>query len=581
VGKGRQRPVSKKKKLTALKKQVLLQRFERWNQSQVDKTKLEYQPKSLENEDTLVLQILNYITDYDCIQDEDEYNECVSDLMDLATKIGPVKDSLIPIFNSSEKGVFVLFHHFNDALAARACWNKLVLSGQRLDVSIISKDAMIRKGMEYTQGNSEDQNLDWKQSVLRLDATHLASLRLPIQDLNTSNNSTTGQSIDFTLLLDNILSQEDFDDEECLAESISDIIELVEKYGPVVKERTCVDRSGINQGQVQIVIQGERLLLRSAVEEINGLILGGRKVSARLVDPAVDISSIEKTRPSSVLILSDILGEDEFEDKECLEETRRDIHALVAAYGRVEYMDVKLHGDEAGQVHVSYIEGDGAVQSAVKGLDGTILGGCAIKATCRIMDDDGSRIQPIMSGDKVIPKKYAECKRVPKIPFSDPSDYVVRRNDDSTQILLTEMLGELMRLQISSQDDQRHNRSHDDSPVKIRRRLVMGFREVARGLRAHNVKMVILAYNCDQYDAVDDKVQDILHLAKDQEIPVFFDLSKKKIGKALGKSIKVSVVGINNADGAHAQFKSLKKCANTYPISSDNGVTMDMTPRGR
>jgi selenocysteine insertion sequence-binding protein 2 len=112
------------------------------------------------------------------------------------------------------------------------------------------------------------------------------------------------------------------------------------------------------------------------------------------------------------------------------------------------------------------------------------------------------------------------------------------------------MLGELMRLQ---------ERSKDDKNARARRRLVMGLREVARGIRAHKVKMVIMANNLDEYGALDSKLQEILGMASADEIPILYELNKRKLGKALGKSIKVSVVGIQNADGAHDQFKKLKK----------------------
>ena len=55
-------------------------------------------------------------------------------------------------------------------------------------------------------------------------------------------------------------------------------------------------------------------------------------------------------------------------------------------------------------------------------------------------------------------------------------------NDDTVKPLIIEMLGELMRLQ---------KRAIDDKNAKARRRLVMGFREVARGVRARKVKLVV------------------------------------------------------------------------------------------
>jgi selenocysteine insertion sequence-binding protein 2 len=112
------------------------------------------------------------------------------------------------------------------------------------------------------------------------------------------------------------------------------------------------------------------------------------------------------------------------------------------------------------------------------------------------------------------------------------------------------MLGELMRLQ---------ERSKDDKNARARRRLVMGLREVARGIRAHKVKMVVMANNLDEYGAIDAKLQEILEIARAEDVPVVFEFNKRKLGKAIGKSIKVSVVGVQSADGAQEQFKKLRK----------------------
>lgn len=59
-------------------------------------------------------------------------------------------------------------------------------------------------------------------------------------------------------------------------------------------------------------------------------------------------------------------------------------------------------------------------------------------------------------------------------------------NDDTAKPLIIEMLGELMRLQ---------KRAIDDKNAKARRRLVMGFREVARGVRARKVKLVVSSFS--------------------------------------------------------------------------------------
>jgi len=51
------------------------------------------------------------------------------------------------------------------------------------------------------------------------------------------------------------------------------------------------------------------------------------------------------------------------------------------------------------------------------------------------------------------------------------------------------------------------------------------------------------------------------YLSKQNEIPILFELNKRRLGKAIGKTIKVSVVAVQNADGAHEKFKKLKNFA--------------------
>ena len=65
----------------------------------------------------------------------------------------------------------------------------------------------------------------------------------------------------------------------------------------------------------------------------------------------------------------------------------------------------------------------------------------------------------------------------------------------------------------------------------------------------------------DEYGAIDEKLQEIINLAHDESVPLFFEFTKRSLGKAVGKSIKVAVVGIQNADGAHQPFKKLVRIA--------------------
>ena len=336
-----------------------------------------------------------------------------------------------------------------------------------------------------------------------------------------------------------------------------------------------------------------------AAKELNGMLVGGQPMVAMEVDhDSARGSSAHNdltSRPTgsakflpprchlddeSFMILENILTENDFGDEECRGETMVDITDLVGKYGSVGDLKIKLEGDNKGQILVQFIDDNTGenLSTALNKLNGMVIGGQQIVArrhrqakstivptnnlsttapsvtvhaisNSDIIPDDP---RPMFSGDEKIPEQYAKCKRVPKIPTPPiPREYASKIGDVAIPLLVN-MLGELMWLQ---------KRSKDDKNAKLRRRLVMGLREAARGIRARKVKMVFMANNIDMYGVIDSKLQEILDLAREEDVPVFFELNKRKLGKALGKSIKVAVVGIQSSDGAHDPFKQLKKLA--------------------
>jgi selenocysteine insertion sequence-binding protein 2 len=271
------------------------------------------------------------------------------------------------------------------------------------------------------------------------------------------------------------------------------------------------------------------------------------------------------------ILLQNILTEDDIADEACMEESIEDVRELASQYGNVLSIDFDPK-DLTRVVRVKYDGGNEVASFAASKFNNMVLGGQTIAATTMAqpsntpndtdstLEADKSRKRPVdtapkplYSGDKLIPERFAEAKRVPKVVTSTgPREYASISKNEEVVPLLIEMLGELMRLQ---------RRAIEDKNAKARRRIVMGLREVARGIRAHKVKMVVMANNVDQYGAIDDKLQEIIDLARQEDVPVIFELNKRKLGKAVGKSIKVSVVGIQNADGAHQQFKKLASLA--------------------
>lgn len=646
--KGRQRIAPRKKKFTTLKKKVLQERLEAWRklhppeetESKATTTSV-VAPAVTTDESTCTVCLHNF-AESDEVEEDDEYEEIVDNIKEMATKVGPIRDAFVyrQSRGSPACPAFVWFKTPTSAAAACACWNGLVVGGQSLEPKFLHPK------MEGTSSGDSVDTEAWRTQVLAA----YSSEKDGAMDNGTSNATTS-------IILRNVLSKDDFEDQEHLEESLSYIRFLVEKHGTVVDFEAKQDGSG---GFVVVTYKGDVSIAKEAVTKLDGLLIGGAAISASLSDETVASSS------EFVVELKNALTEDDLEDEDCLKESLSDIEALAKKHGSLSERDpIKIAGKS---VLISFVGDLSAAKASAEKLDGTVLGGNILQASVvlppglsqssnetsgwvllqnifteddvtdeecmeesiedvrelgsrygkvlnvmfdpddltrvvKIEFDGGSEVaafaaskfnnmvlggqtiaaialasgsedqgavtaepapvtkeaakppvdntpKPLYSGDKLIPERFAECKRVPKVSTSTgPRDYAsLSKPNEEMLTLLIEMLGELMRLQ---------RRAIEDKNAKARRRIVMGLREVARGIRAHKVKMVVMANNLDQYGAIDEKLQEILDLARQEDVPVIFQLNKRKLGKAVGKSIKVSVVGIQSADGAHQQFKKL------------------------
>ena len=383
------------------------------------------------------------------------------------------------------------------------------------------------------------------------------------------SNDTVASSKEYVVKL---TTNDDLEDEDCLKESLSDIKCLAKKYGPLPD----IDALKVDGGNVLVTYRGDETVARIAAAKLDGTVLGGNVLQASVISRP-DESRFSNDASGGWVLLQHVLTEDDIADEECLEESIEDVKELASRYGKV--LNVKFDPDDLTRViRIEYDGGQKVARLVADKFNGMIIGGQTVAATTLssgiyahgptstaveptpVTPATGvaskpadAAPKPLYSGDKLIPERFAACKRVPKVVTSTgPRDYASLSNSEEVTPLLIEMLGELMRLQ---------RRAIEDKNAKARRRIVMGLREVSRGIRAHKVKMVVMANNVDQYGAVHEKLREILDLARQEDVPVIFELNKRKLGKAVGKTIKVSVVGIQNADGAHQEFKKLAALA--------------------
>jgi selenocysteine insertion sequence-binding protein 2 len=542
--KGRQRIRPRKKKFSALKKKVLSERLLKWQKLHPEDAPLEHVDER-QKVNAVVSQVQTCsvcvygFTEPEELQDDEEYEEILNNLQELADKIGEVKQLFIPraLEDRSVENypAFIEFTSPQHASAAATCWNGLVVGGQPL-----SSHPLI---------GAEGDDLKWRDWCLASEGPHASE----------GDNDTIGDDKALAeVSLENALTEDDLEDDECLEESVNDIRLLAEKYG-VVEDIRVEKEPSI---RLVVVYHGGVSVAQKAAQELGKLVIGGATVTATVLRLEAASQSVNSGICS--IILRGLLTEDDLEDDECLEESLNDIRELAEKYGSVR--EVALDSDSKdGAVKVLFSSMPDGGKGAVDAFNGMVVGGQTVSASLSESECPGYELNvgqsdaapsitpsaptPMFSGEKLIPERFAECKRVPKVPNDGtPRTYATLTNDDSVKVLLIEMLGELMRLQ---------RRAIENKNAKARRRIVMGLREVARGIRSHKVKMVVMANNLDEYGVIDEKLQEILDLSHEEGVPVFFEFSKRGLGKAFGKTIKIAVAGIQNADGAHQQFKKL------------------------
>ncbi|KAM6033466.1 selenocysteine insertion sequence-binding protein 2 isoform 3-T3 [Chlamydotis macqueenii] len=139
---------------------------------------------------------------------------------------------------------------------------------------------------------------------------------------------------------------------------------------------------------------------------------------------------------------------------------------------------------------------------------------------------------------------------LPKIHSRNFRDYCSQVLSKEVDSCVTDLLKELVRFQ---------DRLYQKDPVKakMKRRLVMGLREVLKHLKLKKLKCVIISPNCEKIQSkggLDETLHNIIDCACEQNIPFVFALNRKALGRCVNKAVPVSVVGIFSYDGAQDHF---------------------------
>ncbi|XP_069379529.1 selenocysteine insertion sequence-binding protein 2 isoform X2 [Paralichthys olivaceus] len=141
----------------------------------------------------------------------------------------------------------------------------------------------------------------------------------------------------------------------------------------------------------------------------------------------------------------------------------------------------------------------------------------------------------------------------PKIHSRKFRDYCSQMLSKDVDECVTTLLKELVRFQ---------DRLYQKDPMKARmkRRIVMGLREVLKHLKLRKVKCVIISPNCERIQSkggLDEALHTIIDTCREQGVPFVFALSRKALGRCVNKAVPVSLVGIFNYDGAQDHYHKM------------------------
>ncbi|XP_028980667.2 selenocysteine insertion sequence-binding protein 2 isoform X2 [Esox lucius] len=163
------------------------------------------------------------------------------------------------------------------------------------------------------------------------------------------------------------------------------------------------------------------------------------------------------------------------------------------------------------------------------------------------------------------------CPKIqPKIHSRKFRDYCSQVLSKDVDECVTNLLKELVRFQ---------DRLYQKDPMKARmkRRLVMGLREVLKHLKLRKVKCVIISPNCERIQSkggLDEALHNIIDTCREQGVPFVFALSRKGLGRCVNKAVPVSLVGIFNYDGAqdhyHKMIELSSEARRAYEVMIEN-----------
>jgi len=96
------------------------------------------------------------------------------------------------------------------------------------------------------------------------------------------------------------------------------------------------------------------------------------------------------------------------------------------------------------------------------------------------------------------------------------------------------------------------------------RRHIIGLKEVVRKLKQSQLRAMIIAPDLQEDPTpggLDDRMREAIEYGYKHGVKVVFALSRKRLGRALGKSLNISILGITDTTGANVLFHKMTALA--------------------
>jgi hypothetical protein len=122
-------------------------------------------------------------------------------------------------------------------------------------------------------------------------------------------------------------------------------------------------------------------------------------------------------------------------------------------------------------------------------------------------------------------------------------------------------------------EGKKTNTSSSSSKKKYKNRYLIGMKQIKSFLQSLELtsvsnsssllqntpkcRLICLAPNTELSEEIDEKLNEIISLARRLEIPLLYCLSKKQLGKALQMSLKQTIVAILDPNGVYDLFKKI------------------------